>query len=165
MNRKGHIIGSVIFWTVIMILVYFLADIPLKENAMWIMLSFFVCQFGAQLPDYDLLWKKVLPHRNILTHSVFLPALVSMPTYFVIDETNMLLPLYAFFLIGYGSHLLLDLRPKAWLGSACIKLFWRNREGSKSMGGTQSYIWLILNGLILIVAGALIMFLFNMWMY
>lgn len=163
MNRKSHIIAGTVTWLVAMVLTYFLIDLPLKTNSMWIMLSFFVCQFGCSLPDYDLLTKKFLPHRNVITHSVFLPAIAVLPIYFVINETNMLLPLYAFFLFGYASHLILDLNVKGWMGTSCIRIFWRNREGTKSMGGTKSFIWLLINGLILIGGGIVIIFFFNVW--
>ena len=163
MNRKSHIIGGFVIWIVGVLLAFFLIDIPVKTNAMWIMISFFICQFGSQFPDYDLIWKKVLPHRNVITHSVFLPALSVIPIYFVTDVTNMLLPLYAFFLFGYASHLILDLHVKGWQGSACIRIFWKNREGTKSMGGTKSFIFLLINGLILIGGGMVIMFFFNVW--
>ena len=163
LNRKAHIIAGTITWLMAMILIYFLIDLSFRTTAMWIIISFFITQFGASLPDYDLLTKRFLPHRNVITHSVFLPAIAVLPIYFVINETNMLLPLYAFFLFGYASHLILDLNVKGWMGTSCIRIFWRNREGTKSMGGTKSFIWLLINGLILIGGGIVIIFFFNVW--
>jgi len=163
MNRKSHIIGGFVTWAIAMIASYFLIELPMKTNSLWIMLSLFICQFGSQMPDYDIIWNKFLPHRNVITHSLFLPALSILPIYFVTDETNALLPLYAFFLFGYASHLFLDLYVKGWVGSACIRVFWRNADGSRSMGGTKSFLWLFFNGLILVAGGIVIMFFFNLW--
>lgn len=163
MNRKSHIVGGFVTWSIALLISYFIFDLPMKTNSMWILLSLFICQFGSQMPDYDVIWKKILPHRNIITHSFFLPAISVLPIYFVVDSTNMLLPLYAFFLFGYASHLILDLHVKGWMGTACIRVFWKNKNGSKSMNGTKSFIWLLTNGLILIAGGIIIMFYFNVW--
>ena len=163
MDRKAHIIGGIVTWAIGLIVAYFLIDLDIKNTAMWIMLTLFVAQFGAQLPDYDVLTKKFLPHRNVVTHSIFLPAVFVIPIYFVTDATNMLLPIYAFFLFGFASHLILDLHVKGWVGSACIHIFWKNREGSKSMSGTKSFLFLLFNGIILIGAGIVIMYFFNVW--
>jgi membrane-bound metal-dependent hydrolase YbcI (DUF457 family) len=162
-SRKNHIIGGTVFWVIILLVYFFVGDISAHKDAMWVVLSLLMVQIGAILPDYDLLSNKFLPHRNILTHSIFLPALLTLPIYFVRDETNTLLPLYAFFLIGYGSHLLLDMKPKSWQGSARVHLFWRNPKGNKQMGSKRSASWILINGLILLAAGVVFLYFYQLW--
>ena len=123
----------------------------LEFHGIWIVLSFMVTHFGAQLPDYDLIWEKLLPHRNIITHSVFLPLLICIPLYFVSAATKFLVPIYAFYLIGHASHLFLDLRPKSWKGAALIHLFWVNDDGRKTFTAKASKLFLLINGIIVIV--------------
>jgi len=164
MDRRGHIVGGTIVWGIVLFIYMFVGDINANKDAMWVIMSLIVVQAGAVLPDYDLLSKKFLPHRNVITHSFFLPALLTIPIYFVRDETNVLLPLFAFFLIGYSSHLLLDMKPKSWQGSARVHIFWRNEKGNKQMGSKRSFAWILVNGLILMAAGIILLYFFNKWM-
>ena len=162
-NRKNHIIGGTIFWVIILLVYFFVGNVSTHKDAMWVVMSLLVVQIGAMLPDYDLLSNKFLPHRNIFTHSIILPTLLTLPIYFIRDETNTLLPLYAFFLIGYGSHLLLDMKPKGWQGSARIHLWWKNPKGNKQMGSKRSAVWILINGLILIAAGIVFLYFYQLW--
>ncbi|MBA7515871.1 hypothetical protein ES705_07916 [subsurface metagenome] len=162
MNRKAHIIGGALFWAIVIGFYYWFGEL-LTEYSIWIMLSFFSSQFGAQLPDYDILWKKALPHRNILTHSFILPALLTIPIYFITTEMVFLLPIFALYLIGHASHLFLDLFPKGWEGSALVHLWWRNEKGRKTMNGTASFMFLLTNGLIILAGGIIFLFFFAQW--
>ena len=75
-----HLFGGTLFWGVFLGIFYALdvntnwIDIGFISgggfHGLWIVLSFMVTHFGAQLPDYDLLWDKILPHRNVITHSI-----------------------------------------------------------------------------------------------
>ena len=162
-NRKNHIIGGTLFWVITLIVYLFIENVSVDSDIMWIVLSLPIAQIGALLPDYDLLSTKFLVHRNVFTHSIILPALITLPIYFVRDDTNTLLPLYAFFLIGYGSHLILDMKPKSWQGSARIHLWWRNPKGNKQMGSKRSASWILINGLMLLTAGIILLYFYQLW--
>jgi len=133
------------------------------NHSMWIVISFLACQAGAIMPDYDIIWKKIMPHRFLLTHSIILPGILCIPLVTVEERTTFLVPVYAFFLIGYSSHLLGDLMPKAWMGSALISIPWKNKEGKKKMPPKVSFLFLLMNGLILLGAAVVIMFFFEKW--
>ncbi|MHA1223592.1 MAG: metal-dependent hydrolase [Candidatus Heimdallarchaeaceae archaeon] len=167
MHRKGHLIGATIFWLVAIVLYYVLGNYTAlsftSKHSMWIVLSFLVCHFGAQLPDYDLLTEKFLPHRNVITHSVFLPLLICIPIFFVNSETKYLVPIFAMYLVGHTSHLFLDLFPKKWEGTALIHIWWRNEEGKKTFSSKASRNFLVFNGLIIMVAGIILLYFFNSW--
>ena len=128
-SRKVHIAGGTALWVILFTTYYFVVEqISLQQNGMWIMMTFLLVQLGAQMPDYDIIWNKIFPHRNIITHSIILPSLVCIPITFITTETMIYLPLYGFFIIGYASHLFLDLRPKKWHGSSCIRFYWLKGE-------------------------------------
>lgn len=168
-NRKQHIAGATAFWLVLFLLYYFVGgmfiDISLQQNAMWIMLSLLMAQMGAQMPDYDVIWQRAFPHRNILTHSLILPGLISIVIVWINDESVILLPLFSMFLIGYSSHLLMDLifTEKSWKGTARIKVFYWKEEKFKSMTKFWSKVWLFVNGLLLFVAGCATMLTYQLW--
>lgn len=174
-SRRVHLFGGTLFWVFFLGIFYFLdmnnwIDLgltggleDLEFHGIWIVLSFMVTHFGAQLPDYDLIWDKLLPHRNIITHSVFLPLLICIPLYFVSAATKFLVPIYAFYLIGHASHLFLDLRPKSWKGAALIHLFWVNDDGRKTFTAKASKLFLLINGIIVLVAGIILLYFFQAW--
>lgn len=107
-----------------------LAFLPLQNNNVYLffvaslMISFFY--IGFKFPDIDLKIKN-MGHRSILTHSPLLPL-----TLFILHESNMLWLVYGgkydvtrYFIIGLSIgialHLLYDLRPKSFKGTALIK--------------------------------------------
>jgi len=121
-----HLFAGTLFWGIFLGIFYALdlmttwIDLGLSAgldglelHSLWIVLSFIACHFGAQLPDYDLIWEKILPHRNVVTHSFFLPLVICTPIFFVSFETKFLVPIFAFYLLGHASHLFFDLRPKS----------------------------------------------------
>ena len=176
-SRRVHLFGGTIFWAFFLGIFYVLdiywnfIDLGLsggltdfEKHSMWIILSFMVTHFGAQLPDYDLIWAKVLPHRNILTHSIFLPLVICLPLFWVKPETEFLVPIYAFYLIGHASHLFLDLRPESWKGSALIHLFWVNDEGRKTFPKKASRLFILINGIIILAAGIILLYFFQLWL-
>jgi hypothetical protein len=172
-SRRIHLFGGTLFWGVFLGIFYALdvntnlIDINFINSGgfhgLWIVLSFMVTHFGAQLPDYDLIWDKVLPHRNVLTHSVFLPLLLCIPLYWVNSSTLFLVPIYAFYLIGHASHLFFDLRPKSWKGTALIHIFWVNDDGRKTFPAKSSKLFLLINGIIVLVAGIILLYFFQAW--
>ena len=174
-SRKMHLFAGTLFWGIFIGIFYALDYIGfidlglsgsltnLEFHSLWIVLSFMVTHFGAQLPDYDVIWNKILPHRNIVTHSVLLPIIVCIPLYAVKPETNFLVPIYAFYLIGHASHLFMDLRPKSWKGSALVHIFWVNEAGRRTLPPKASKLFLFLNGLIIIVAGIILLYFFQLW--
>ena len=168
LHRKGHLIGATLFWGVAIAIYYVLYEYTnlidfATTHSIWIVLSFMACHFGAQLPDYDIIWKKFLPHRNVLTHSIFLPVLICLPLYFVNSGTKFLVPIFAMYLIGHGSHLFLDLNPDEWTGAALIHIYWRNSDGRKTMKAGASKLFLFFNGLVILVAGVLLLYFFYLW--
>ncbi|MEE9410224.1 MAG: hypothetical protein V3V41_04790 [Candidatus Heimdallarchaeota archaeon] len=168
MHRKGHLIGATFSWAVAISVYYVLAKFTAvtdfaSRHGMWIVLSFLACHFGAQLPDYDVIWKKLLPHRNVVTHSLFLPLLICLPIFFITDEMIFLTPIFAMYLIGQASHLFLDLNPEKWAGTALIHIYWRNSDGRKTLSKANSQFFLILNGMIILAAGVILLYFFNAW--
>ena len=174
-NRKIHLIVATLFWGAFIGVFYAVAlntafinlgtlDI-LKYNSLWIVLSFIACHFGAQLPDYDLLWDKLLPHRNVITHSLLLPLIISLPIFFVYEhpEFIFLVPIYAFYQIGHGSHLIADLWPEEWKGPALVHIFWINEDGKKTMSPKASRLFLLINGIIILAAGIILLYFFQRW--
>ena len=104
--------------------------LPVQNNNLYLivvaslMISFFY--IGFKFPDIDLKFKSI-GHRSIITHSPLLPLML-----FILHETNMLWLVYAkkyditrYFIIGLSLgialHLLYDLRPKSFKGTALIK--------------------------------------------
>ena len=175
-SRKTHLFGGTLFWGLAIGIFYALdlktsfidlglsGTIPdLEFHSLWIVLSFMACHFGAQLPDYDLLWDKILPHRNVITHSFFLPLVISIPIFFVQESTQFLVPIYAFYHIGHASHLFLDLKPKDWKGTALVHIFWANENGRKTMPPKVSRLFLLINGLIVLSAGIILLYFFQLW--
>ncbi len=173
-NRRMHLFAGTLFWG-ISIGIFFALDLKtsyinlgLNDNltlhSMWIILSFIATHFGAQLPDYDLLWDKILPHRNIITHSVFLPIIICLPIIWVQPETKFLVPIFAFYLIGHASHLFFDMRPEAWKGSALIHIFWVNEAGRKTLPEKASKMFLLINGILIMVAGIILLYFFQSWL-
>jgi hypothetical protein len=82
---------------------------------LWVTTGFLLALIGAEAPDWDLLlnW---MHHRDIGTHSAFIPLFIA-GAFLVqkfIDETNPTLVLaliFTPFLLGFASHLMLDLFP------------------------------------------------------
>jgi len=168
LNRKGHLIGGTLFWGVAISLYYVLAKFTLvtdfaSKHGMWIVLSFLACHFGAQLPDYDIIWKKLLPHRNVVTHSFFLPLLICLPIFWITNPMIFLTPIFAMYLIGHASHLFLDLNPEKWEGTALIHVYWRNSDGRKTLTPWKSRLFLLSNGILILAAGVILLYFFNAW--
>lgn len=121
-NRKWHMITSIILYIIYCVFYWFLyteGDLPapgLPELApLWLITGFLMALIGAEAPDWDLLinW---MHHRDILTHSIGIPLIITgtflAQKIVTPDDPTLILALvFAPFLIGFGSHLLLDLFP------------------------------------------------------
>jgi hypothetical protein len=57
----------------------------------------------------------------------------------------------------------MDLRPESWKGSALIHLFWVNEAGRKTLPPKASKLFLFLNGLIILIAGIILLYFFQLW--
>jgi hypothetical protein len=73
---------------------------------------------GALMPDWDIPFLGISRHRNIIFHSVILPLLITLTTLINIATSfaslNIVTVEYyitALFLLGYASHLYLDIFP------------------------------------------------------
>jgi hypothetical protein len=90
----------------------------LVNDLYWILLGFFICITGAEIPDYDQLpsWKW-LEHRSILTHSALIPIIIFLTLVLALPSAwlDVLAPLMTLLFLGYASHLFLDLFP-VWAG-------------------------------------------------
>lgn len=82
---------------------------------LWFITGFLMALIGAEAPDWDLLlnW---MHHRDIATHSIGIPLIITgtflvQKTMTPDDPTLVLALIFAPFLFGFGSHLLLDLFP------------------------------------------------------
>ncbi len=121
-NRKWHIIISiiifvgycVIYWLIRINLLYDPSELP-DLAPLWVTTGFLMALVGAEAPDWDLLlnW---MHHRDISTHSVFIPffiTIVFLIQKFMVpnDPTLVLALVFTPFLLGFSSHLLLDLFP------------------------------------------------------
>ncbi len=117
--RKWHMTGSFVLYVGFLISYHFLfsqQDKFIPFDPLWVFTGYFMAMVGSEFPDWDFQVKQ-LQHRDIATHSNFISfifvglVLVSV-TYFETSQTTASYVLIiAAFLIGLGSHLLLDLFP------------------------------------------------------
>ncbi len=166
MNRSMHLIGCFVFWLIALIgYFYSKNDFPGWSDSLWIISSFLMAIVGAELPDFDLEIKKFFPHRSAFTHSILFPGLLSLPLIFHrnIESVQVLVPVYSMFLVGVASHLILDLSPKTWKGSALIHLPWRNMQGKKALSGFGSVLWLFVNAFLLTTSAVIMLFFYMTW--
>lgn len=169
-SRKVHLTIALGLWLVAFLIYYFVGgmfiDISLQQNALWIGLSIWMSALGGLLPDWDLLWQHTIPHRNILTHTILTPVIICSPLFTLISPNLreygiVFLPLYAYFLLGYASHLLLDLLfTKEWVGGATIKYYWLKGERHRAFGKHLSKFILLTSGLILLSTSIVAMFIY-----
>ena len=108
-SRKVHLSVALGVWFVAFLIYYFVGgmyqDISLQQNALWIGLSIWMAAIGGIAPDWDLLWQKFIPHRNILTHTIITPLVACSPLFALIkpsvrENGIIFLPLFACFLLG-----------------------------------------------------------------
>ena len=82
----------------------------------------FITMSGALMPDWDIIFLGISEHRHVVFHSVILPLLITLMTlvnvaFAIISTTSLSIGahveyyLAALFLLGYASHLYLDIFP------------------------------------------------------
>jgi len=80
----------------------------------WLTLGLLLALMGSTIADYDLLYKYLNPwhHRSAVTHSALIPTIVFLTQIFPtpLRDYSMLL---VSFMLGFASHLFLDLFPSA----------------------------------------------------
>lgn len=118
-NRKWHLITSIIIYIFYCIVYWFVDTNYVSElpdiALLWVTTGFLLALIGAEAPDWDLLlnW---MHHRDIGTHSALIPLFITSAFLIqkFIDETDPTLVfalIFTPFLLGFASHLLLDLFP------------------------------------------------------
>jgi len=104
----------VLYWFIRTNLLNDSSELP-DLTPLWVITGFLMALIGAEAPDWDLLLNWML-HRDISTHSVFIPLFITIvfliqkflaPT----DPTLIIALVFTPFLLGFSSHLLLDLFP------------------------------------------------------
>ena len=81
---------------------------------------FFIALVTVNIPDWDLATGKLLLHRSIVTHSIFIPFLID---YYSKKYSSKQYPLIiAAIYFAFMVHLSADLFPKSWKGYALISV-------------------------------------------
>ncbi|MCE7741681.1 MAG: hypothetical protein GOP50_04425, partial [Candidatus Heimdallarchaeota archaeon] len=52
---------------------------------------------------------------------------------------------------------------KEWKGTALVHIFWVNDDGRKTMPPKVSRIFLLVNGLVILAAGIILLYFFQLW--
>lgn len=84
----------------------------LLTDTKWLILGLFLALLGATLSDFDLLYKYLNPwhHRSFITHSAIIPTIVILAYLYPTPINNYAILLVSF-MLGFASHLFLDLFP------------------------------------------------------
>ncbi|MFX0095322.1 MAG: hypothetical protein ACFFBD_26545, partial [Candidatus Hodarchaeota archaeon] len=120
-NRKWHMITSILIFIIYCVVYWYLdlnrltgSDLP-DLVPLLMVTGLFMALIGAEVPDLDLVlsW---LQHRDISTHSALWPVIISgtflLQKLFTPPDSSLVLALVLTpFLLGFSSHLLLDLFP------------------------------------------------------
>ncbi|MFQ5833782.1 MAG: metal-dependent hydrolase [Candidatus Thorarchaeota archaeon] len=139
---------------------------------------------GALMPDWDIPFLGISRHRNIVFHSVILPFLAVLltlinvaqsiaSTYSLAIGAHIEFYVTALFLIGYASHLYLDIFPS---DANALELVWRTVDvtseaptGLKPLGPIKiskknARMWLVSNAtlLVLVAAGLMGLYFYNL---
>ena len=157
------------------------AGIPLAGN-LSLSMGALITITGALVPDWDIPLLGISRHRNLVFHSAILPVLITMMTMLNVAVTIVSTMSFrvgagveyymaALFLMGYASHLYLDIFPSH---SSPLEILWRAHDpnssaptGIKSLGPIRiskkaARGWLVTNATILVL---LIMFLMGLYYY
>ncbi|MFX0107612.1 MAG: metal-dependent hydrolase [Candidatus Hodarchaeota archaeon] len=139
---------------------------------------------GALMPDWDIPFLGISRHRNVIFHSVILPFLFVLMTlvnvglriisgYSLAIGAHFEYYLTALFLLGYASHLYLDIFPS---DANPLEILWRAVDvtsdaptGLKPLGPIKiskknARMWLVGNAtlLVLVAAGLLSLYFYNL---
>ncbi|MFX1368624.1 MAG: metal-dependent hydrolase [Promethearchaeota archaeon] len=168
--------------TIAGIVVYqYLAGVPVIGN-LSIFIGSIITVSGALMPDWDIPFLGISRHRNIIFHSAILPLLVVMMTFINVAQSivttsslaigaHMEYYITALFLLGYASHLYLDIFPS---DANPLEIVWRASDpdssaptGIKPLGPIKiskknARNWLIGNATLLVM---LALALFSLYFY
>ncbi|MFW9888985.1 MAG: hypothetical protein ACFFER_12430 [Candidatus Thorarchaeota archaeon] len=171
----GSLCGAVYYQWVSGIL--FIGDISIFIGAV-------ITMSGALMPDWDIPFLGIARHRNIIFHSIVLPLLIVLMT--LVNVAQSIVSSYtlsigahteyyitALFLIGYASHLYLDIFPS---DANPLEIVWRSVDitssaptGLKPLGPIKiskqnARMWLLGNAtlLVLIALGLLGLYFYNL---
>jgi hypothetical protein len=139
---------------------------------------------GALMPDWDIPFLGISRHRNIIFHSAILPLLVTLGallniTYSVLMASSLSIGAHveyyitALFLLGYASHLYLDIFPS---DASPLEIFWRAADpyseaptGLKQLGPIKisrknARNWLVGNAtlLVMVAIGLFALYFYNL---
>jgi hypothetical protein len=137
---------------------------------------------GALMPDWDIPFLGISRHRNIIFHSVILPLLVVLMTFVNVAQSivatsslavgaHMEYYITALFLLGYASHLYLDIFPSH---ANPLEIIWRAADitadaptGLKPLGPIKiskknARNWLVGNATLLVMVS---LALFSLYFY
>ena len=85
-NRKWHLITAIIVFLIYSIVYWFVNTNFISElpdlTLLWVVTAFLMTLIGAEAPDWDLMlnWAH---HRDIGTHSFFIPLFITSKPFFV----------------------------------------------------------------------------------
>ncbi len=167
----GSLVGALIY--------QWINDIPII-GTLSIFIGALIMVSGAIMPDFDITFLGISRHRNIIFHSAVLPfvfvltTVVNVATRIVSSETfsvgaGIEYYIASLFLIGYASHLYLDIFPS---DASPLEIIWRATNpydkaptGLKPLGPikiTQKRArgWLVGNATILLVIAIALMALY-----
>jgi hypothetical protein len=158
----GSLCGAVVYqWTSGIL---FIGDISIFIGAV-IMIA------GALMPDWDIPFLGIARHRNIIFHSIILPFLIVLMT--LVNVAQSIVSSYslsvgahteyyitALFLVGYASHLYLDIYPS---DANPLEILWRSVDitstaptGLRPLGPIKiskknARMWLVGNATLLVI--------------
>ena len=167
----GSLAGALIYqWT---------TQVPIVGN-LSIFIGALILVTGAVLPDWDITLLGISRHRNIIFHSAILPSILVLTT--VVNVATRIVSTVTFsvgasieyyiaslFLIGYASHLYLDIFPS---DASPLEIIWRASNphdnaptGIKPLGPIKitkknARGWLVGNATILLIVAIALMALY-----
>ena len=167
----GSLGGSIIFQWVSGIVIF---------GHLSIFIGALITMSGALIPDWDIIFMGISSHRNVIFHSAILPFVVILMTllnvaYAVISTSSFNVGAHieyyvaALFLLGYASHLYLDIFPS---NASPLEILWKAVNpldkaptGLKQFGpikvsrkGARS--WLVGNATLLVMVATALMALY-----
>lgn len=144
----------------------------------------FITMSGALMPDWDIIFLGISEHRHVVFHSAILPLLITMMTlvnvaFAIISATSFSIGAHveyymaALFLLGYASHLYLDIFPS---DSSPLEILWRVADpfekaptGLKPWGPIKvskkaAKTWLVGNAslLVMLAIGLMALYFYNL---
>jgi len=169
----GSLIGTVVY--------QWYSGVPMIGN-LSVSIGALITLVGALMPDWDIPFLGISRHRNVVFHSFVLPLLIVFGsllnvTFNVISASSLAIGAHieyyvtALFLVGYASHLYLDIFPS---DASPLEIVWRAANptdqaptGLKPLGPVRiskrgARGWLVGNATLLVIIG---LALFGLYFY